>query len=268
MIDYATEHDYHVLLTVSREKEIIERRNIQNLVGMRVEGLLVCLSQETTARDIFRTVRKMNIPLVFFDRAFEDLGFSTVTFDDRTGAIDGVNRVIREGCTQIAHFAGYSTTNIGKRRIEGFTEALKNNGIPVRKEWIIEGGFDVQDGYESFRKLNRTGHRPEVIFTVNDRVALGAYKAAKEAGLRIPEDIGIFGYGFCETTDFFDPPLSVINQDPRRIAVEAIKLLIDEIDSSGKKTSRKRTMCIEEEFLWRRSVRGSTGAEDTGPSTF
>ena len=52
----------------------------------------------------------------------------------------------------------------------------------------------MNDGYESFKKLISSGNLPEVVFTVNDRVALGAYKAAKEAGLRIPEDIGIFGY--------------------------------------------------------------------------
>ena len=255
MIDQATEQNYRVILTVSREKEEIERQNIQTLAGMRVEGLLVCLSQETVDREIFRTVEKMKIPLVFFDRAFEDLGFSTVTFDDRTGAIDGLNRVIREGYTRIAHFAGSSNTNIGKRRIEGFTAALKDNKIPIKKEWIIEGGFEMKDGYESFKKLNRTGHLPEIIFAVNDRVALGAYKAAKEAGVKVPEDIGIFGFGFCETTDFFYPPLTVINQDPRKIAVEAIRLLIDEIDNPGKKSRKKSTIRVEEEFLWRSSVK-------------
>jgi LacI family transcriptional regulator len=94
---------------------------------------------------------------------------------------------------------------------------------------------------------------PEVIFTVNDRVALGAYKAAKEAGIRIPEDIGIFGYGFNEITDFFDPQLTVINQDPRKMGLEAVKLLINEIEKKTK--SDKSIIYIEEEFLWRKSVR-------------
>lgn len=255
MIDYATEHNYYVILTVSREKQAIEKQNIENLIGMRVDGLLVCLSQETVDRDIFRTVEKMKIPLVFFDRAFDNLKFSTVTFNDKSGAENGLNRIIREGYTRIAHIAGYSTTNIGKLRIEGFTEALKKSRIPVKKEWIIQSGFELKDGYESFKKLNSTGNLPEIIFTVNDRVALGVYKAAKEAGLRIPEDIGIVGYGFSETTDFFDPPLTVINQDPRRIAVEAVKLLINEIENMGKSAKSRSSIIIDEEFLWRKSVK-------------
>ena len=253
MIDYATEHNYYVILTVSREKEKIEKQNIENLIGMRVDGLLVCLSQETTERDVFNIVHKMKIPLVFFDRAFDSLKFSRVVFNDKPGAAKSVNLIIEKGFTKIAHFAGYSKTNIGKLRSEGFIEALRKNKIPVVKEWIIEGGFELKDGYESFKRLNRSGSLPEVIFTVNDRVALGAYKAAKEVGLRIPEDIGIFGFGFNEITDFFDPQLTVINQDPRKMGLEAIKLLINEI---GKGTGVHPTqILVEEEFLWRKSVK-------------
>lgn len=253
MIDYATEHNYYVILTVSREKENIEKQNIENLIGMRVDGLLVCLSQETTDRHVFTTVGKMKIPLVFFDRAFENMKFSKVVFNDKPGAANSLNSIIREGYTKIANFAGYSKTNIGKERTEGFIEALSKNKIPVRKEWILEGGFELKDGYESFKKLNSLGNLPEVIFAVNDRVALGAYKAAKEAGLRIPEDIGIFGFGFNEITDFFDPQLTVINQDPRKMGLEAIKLLINEIEKKTKNGQSK--ICIEEEFLWRKSVK-------------
>jgi LacI family transcriptional regulator len=256
MIDYATEHNYHVILTVSREKSEIERKNIENLIGMRVDGLLVCLSQETTDRQVFNMVKKMKIPLVFFDRAFDNMKFSRVIFNDNLGATNSINHILREGYTKIANFAGYSSTNIGKERTEGYIESLLKNEIPIRKEWTLESGFELKDGYESFKKLNSSGNIPEVIFTVNDRVALGAYKAAKEAGLRIPEDIGIFGFGFNEITDFFDPQLTVINQDPRKMGYQAIKLLISEIEKKSK--AGKSIIFIEEEFLWKNSVKRKT----------
>jgi LacI family transcriptional regulator len=253
MIDYASEKHYHVILTVSREKQSIEKQNIENLIGMRVDGLLVCLSQETTDRKVFAKVGKMNIPLVFFDRAFENMKFSRVVFNDKPGAVNSLTQIIMEGHSRIAGFSGYSKTNIGKERLEGFIDTLVKNKIPVRKEWIIEGGFEVNDGYESFNKLNSQGNLPEVIFTVNDRVALGAYKAIKEAGLRIPEDIGVFGYGFSEITDFFDPQLTVINQDPRKMGLEAARLLIDEIELKTK--PGRTTIYIDEEFLWKKSIK-------------
>jgi LacI family transcriptional regulator len=253
IIDYATEHGYHVILTVSREKADIERKNIDNLIGMRVDGLLICLSQETTDREVFRKVKKMKIPLVFFDRVFRDLKFSSVVFNDKSGAVNSLNLLIREGYSEIAIFAGYAHTNIGKERAEGFIEALSKNNIRLKKEWILEGGFELKDGYESFNKLYRSGNMPEIIFAVNDRVALGAYKAAREAGLRIPEDIGILGYGFNEITDFFNPQLTVINQDPRKIGFEAIKLLLNEIEN--KRKGGLSEIWIDEELLWRNSVK-------------
>jgi LacI family transcriptional regulator len=253
MIDYATEHGYHAILTVSREKAEMEKKNIDNLIGMRVDGLLICLSQETTDRQVFRKVRKMEIPIVFFDRIFEDTKFSRVVFNDKSGAKNSLSLIIREGYKEIAVFAGYSYTNIGKERTEGYIEALSLNKIQVKKEWILEGGFELKDGYESFMKLYSSGKMPEIIFAVNDRVALGAYKAAREAGLRIPEDIGIMGYGFNEITDFFNPQLTVINQDPRKMGFEAIKLLISEIENKGK--CGLSEIWIEEELLWRNSVK-------------
>jgi LacI family transcriptional regulator len=253
MIDYASEHNYYVIVTVSREKESIEKQNIENLIGMRVDGLLVCLSQETTKRQVFSKVGKMKIPLVFFDRSFENMKFSRVVFNDIPGAVNSLTRIIKEGYSKIACFSGYTKTSIGKERYEGFIETLLKNKIPVWKEWIIEGGFELEDGYRSFKRLNKSVNLPEVIFTVNDRVALGAYKAAREAGLRIPEDIGIFGYGFSEITDFFDPQLAVINQDPRKMGREACSLLINEIEKKIKSGGNK--IYLEEEFLWRKSVR-------------
>jgi LacI family transcriptional regulator len=195
----------------------------------------------------------MKIPLVFFDRAFENMKFSRVIFNDNLGATNSLNLILQEGYSKIANFAGYSNTNIGRERTEGYIETLSKNKIPIRKEWTLESGFELKDGYESFKKLNRSGDLPEVIFTVNDRVALGAYKAAKEAGLRIPEDIGIFGFGFNEITDFFDPQLTVINQDPRKMGFQAIKLLISEIEKETK--PGQSIIYIEEEFLWKNSVK-------------
>jgi LacI family transcriptional regulator len=252
MIDYATEKKYHVILTVSREKEIHELKNIENLIGMRVDGLLICLSQETKDRQIFTQIKKMKIPMVFFDRAFENLGFPTVVFDDKAGALNAVDQVIKSGYTGIAHFAGYSSVSIGRERTEGYILALKKHNLPLRKEWILEGGYELQDGYDSFMKLFTMGELPEVIFTVNDRVALGTYKAARECGIKIPSDLGVFGYGFSETTDLFQPPLTIINQDPRKMGQQAIALLLDLIDN--KSGAKPENVILNEEFLWRKSI--------------
>jgi LacI family transcriptional regulator len=252
IIDCAYDRGYQVLLAVSRENEEIEKKNIRNLIGKRVDGLLVCLSQHTSDHGIFESVRKMEIPLVFFDRSLAGTGFSSVVFDDYKGVRIAIDRLVAGGYSRIAHFAGYSTTNIGKERLEGYKAALIKNGISVRDEWILEGGYELNDGYRSFMKLCEIKQEPEIVLAVNDRVALGAYKAVKELGLSVPDDIGIIGFGFAETARMFNPPLTVISQDPRKMGQIAANRLIDEIRSLSVSGEEIR---IDEEFQWNDSVK-------------
>jgi LacI family transcriptional regulator len=253
IIDYATDKGYRVILTVSRENEKVEKLNIENLIGMRVDGLLICVSQKSHDKEIYDQIKRMRIPLVFFDRLIPNLNFSSVVFDDKSGAIDALDELINSGYTRIAHFAGYSGINIGKDRLDGYLSSLQKHNIPVRKEWIIEGGYEFKDGQKSFKKLLALNHFPELIFTVNDRVALGAYNSAIEAGLKIPEDIGIMAYGFSETTDLFNPQLSVINQDPRKMGLISAMNLFNEI--KVKSVNKITQTTIEEKFLWKSSVK-------------
>ena len=252
IIDAATARNYHVILTVSRENEQNQRKNIENLIGMRVDGLLVCVSQATSDPEIFEYIQKFNTPLVFFDRVLDGLGFSTVVFNDRQGTIDALDEVIAAGYKNIAHFAGYQSLSIGRERCEGYKTALKKNGIPVNEDWIIESGFEVEDGYQSFMKLLDKGDLPEIILAVNDRVALGAYKAIRRSGLDIPGDIGIIGYGFSETAQLFSPSLTIINQDPRKMGLIAVNTLIDEILEEEKR--EPLSIVIDEDFQWKTSV--------------
>ena len=253
IIDAVAEKNYSVFVTVSRENQNNEKLNIQKLIGMRVDGLLVCVSQQTSNQQIFNQIKKLNIPLVFFDRKLEGLDFPSITFDDRNGAISALEKIIEQGYNKIAHFAGYSNVGIGKERYLGFKYALEKNGIEIRPEWIIEGGFEIKDGYNAFNKIYELNNLPEIIVTVNDRVASGVYKAINEKGLKIPEDIGIVGFGFSETAKAFSPSLSIINQDPRKIGCRAASLLLELINN--KQTDVSHNVIIEEEFLWHNSIR-------------
>jgi LacI family transcriptional regulator len=253
IIDAAREREYHIILTVSREKEKNETDNIRNLIGMRVDGLLVCLSQQSVKHSIFDEIKRMNIPLVFFDRAFRELEFNRVVFNDRIGTLEAMHQLISAGYRKIAHFAGYAATSVGKERRSAYLEALSINGLPVTDQWIIEGGYEIEDGFKAFGELLATGNLPEIILTVNDRVALGAYKAIRRAGLRIPEDISIVGYGFSETAQLFSPTLSIINQDPRKMGSIAANLLLDEIEGNSIRSGMQ--VLIDEDFQWNTSVR-------------
>jgi LacI family transcriptional regulator len=219
---------------------------------MRVDGLLVCVSQRTSDSHVFDEVKKKNIPFVFFDRQLEGMGFKSVTFNDEIGAIDALDQIIKNGYSSIAHFAGYLNVSIGQKRCKGYRIALEKNGLKIDPAWILEAGFEIQDGYNSFMKLYQAKKIPEIIFTVNDRVALGAYKAIKEVGMDIPKDIGIIGFGFSETAQMFSPTLSIIHQDPRKLGTTALEVLIEEIQNPMQ--NKTRNIIIEEKFIWNNSI--------------
>jgi LacI family transcriptional regulator len=242
IIDTATEKNYNVFVTVSRENQNNEKLNLQKLIGMRVDGLLVCVSQQTDNPQIFDRIKKLNIPLVFFDRRFEGLNFPSISFDDRNGAIVALEKIIEAGYTKIAHVAGYANVSIGKERCQGFKQALNNKSVEIKSDWIIEGGFEIADGYNAFMKLYRSNNLPEIIFAVNDRSALGVYRGAKEVGVRIPEDIGIAAFGFNEIAQTFTPPLSIINQNPRKIGLAAANMLIEQIVNKNSNERKQITI--------------------------
>jgi len=232
IIDAAAKHGYHVMLTVSRENADIEKENIITLLAHRVDGLLIAVSKDTTDIAIYERVKRRNVPLVFFDRALKGIGFSSVGIDDRTAASELVTYAIECGYKNIAHLAGSLTIDIGRERHTGYLETLKKYNIPIDEDWIICGGFDKISGYNGCRKLLERDRLPEVIFASNDRIAQGAYKAIKEAGLKIPYDIGVIALGHREFAELLSPTLTIIDSSPEVLGQRAMEVLNDEMTGS------------------------------------
>jgi LacI family transcriptional regulator len=232
IMDAAAKHGYHVMLTVSRESADIEKGNIVTLLAHRVDGLLIAISKETTDIAIYETVKRRDVPLVFFDRAIQGIGFSSVGIDDRIAASELVAYAIKCGYKNIAHLAGSLTIDIGRERHTGYLETLNKYGIPIEEDWIIFGGFDKISGYNGCRKLLKRDRLPEVIFASNDRIAQGAYNAIKEAGLKIPDDIGVIALGHREFAELLSPTLTIIDSSPEVLGQRAMEVLFDEMISS------------------------------------
>jgi LacI family transcriptional regulator len=239
IMDSAAQNGYHIILTVSREDPAIEKENILTLLSMRVDGLLVAISKDTVDKEIFQTIAKFKTPMVFFDRSIEGLGFSSVGIDDRLAAAAIVEYAIQCGYKNIAHLAGSQKIAIGRNRCAGYLDMLKKYGITVRNDWIIEGGFDRNSGYTGFKKLYKRDNCPEVIFAANDRIAQGAYKAIRERGMRIPDDIGVIALGHSEFAEILSPSLTISDCPPDILGKTAMDLLAKEIENSESRHTQK-----------------------------
>ena len=243
----AFDNNYEIIMTVSQENVENELVHLHTLLSMRVDGLLVSVTEQTKDKTIFETIKKRGIPLVFFDRVVEGVGFSTVTADDEQGTYNAINAVIKSGYTKLAHLAGYSYTNIGKKRLTGFKNAMKDNDLDVPGAWVVETGFSENDGYSGFLKLFRSGDLPQVIFAVTYPVALGVLLAAQEAGISIPEDVQVLSFGGSNYNRFVTPSISYIDQPAEEIGKKATELLLAEIKNP--ETREERHIVVPTELV-------------------
>lgn len=247
--NFALSHQYQAFLTVSHESAELQKKQIQALLSMRVDGIIISVSQDTKDFEIFEVARKRRVPLVFMDRIPDMTNCNTVTVDDKGAAFKAIDHAIKLGYKRIAHFAGHTNINIGRERMIGFQKAMNENGLIVNPSWVIEGDFDEKSGYDSFMKLYREKNLPDFILAVTYPTALGIYNAAKEVGLSIPEDIDLICFGNSEVQNFLSPPLSCVNQPTDQLAANSMNLLIENINNID--NFEYKTIIIDTELVLR-----------------
>ena len=203
---------YTLILCQSNEEYEREVINIDVLLNHRVAGIIVSISENTKNGAHFKRVIDRKTPLVFFDRVCEDIYTTRVIIDDKNGAFEAVNFLIKKGYKGIAHLAGPKNLTNSKQRYAGYVEALKKNKLAVNKDFILFGGMNEADGYASMDKILKMKKRPDAIFAVNDPVAIGAYQRIKEAGLKIPKDIALIGFSNNKIMSLVEPPITTVAQ--------------------------------------------------------
>lgn len=229
----AGESDYEVVLGISLEDEKLEKKHIESMLNMRVDGLLVSVTEQTKDPGRFEIVREMGIDLVFFDRGFSDAGFTYIKVDDKNSAKTGVKSLINSGYKEIAHLAGYQSIEIGRERMSGYLEALKNATLEMPETAIIEGGFSEKDGYNGFKKLLEQYGKPEALFTVTYPVGLGALEYMKENNID-PNEITILAFGSSEFNKHLINPFICIRQPTYKLGQKAFERIVEEMNSNKK----------------------------------
>lgn len=235
----ATKEGYDILLTVSNENAALERQHIERLLAMRVDGLLVSVSQQKPDLGIYQRVRDLHVPLVFFDRQIEGLGFSSVTVDDREGALRAVDYLIREGYRKIAHIAGSHDVEIGRERRSGYEAALREHDIDVYEPWVIEGGFDEWHGYDAFLQILGTGTLPDAVFAVTFPVGLGVHGAVLEHAPDLLETMQILTFGDGGLNEFYTYPHICVRQPTQEMGRRAVEILLAAIEDEASATPRR-----------------------------
>ncbi|GLR15462.1 LacI family DNA-binding transcriptional regulator [Portibacter lacus] len=238
---------YQVIICQSHDDEKLEIENIDALINAQVDGIIMSLTLETSEKNkAIKRIVKKGIPLIFFDRKKDIEGVSTVTINDFEGGYKATQHLIDQGCKEIAHLAGDFAIEIYEDRYKGYREALSDNGIEFREEFLIHTSSKVEDGQKATRALLKLKERPDAIFSASDFVALGAIQELRAQGIKIPQDFCVVGFSNEPFTKFMELSMSTIDQSPRDMGKIAANVFLEQVTNNDNVKIQKKVVLAPE----------------------
>lgn len=225
---------YSVISANTHEQSEAEVKAIDNFISLHVEGIIACLSQNTTDYRHFEEISEMGIPLVFFGRTCLPEKFSCVTANGDIAAQEATQHLIETGSRRIAFIGGPNHLDMVKRRKHGYLEALRENRIPIDRSLVICKKIDYQWALEATMQLLQREDRPDAILAFNDIITFAAFTAIKQTGLHIPEDVALIGFTDDVHAGYVTPKMSAIVDQSSEMGSEACRLLLKNINGDRK----------------------------------
>jgi LacI family transcriptional regulator len=220
----AWEHGLTVMAGVSHGDPDLEAALLDGMQGAPLLGLVY-------ASILTRNVRPLavfgRVPTVLLNCHVPDHSVAAVLPGELLGGYVATLHHNRAGHRRIAHVHGQSWTDPARDRIRGYRRALAEHDILYDPALVLPGNWEPPTGYQQTLALIDLPAPPTAIFLSNDMMALGAYDALKERGLRIPEDVSVIGYDDREIAQFMRPPLSTVVLPHHEMGRQAAETLID-----------------------------------------
>jgi DNA-binding LacI/PurR family transcriptional regulator len=255
--DVAYRRSFRVILCNTDNDPSKETSYVRELRSYHIAGLLIIPAAGADIVGHLRAYASASVPVVCLDRVPDGWKGDAVLVANADGAYQATRHLIQMGHTRLAAIAGPLRLTNAVERLKGFTRALNEAGIEIDPEYVQEAGFDTVTGYQSALRLLRMLPRPTAIFACNDLMAFGVLQAARELGLRCPEDLSIAGFDSLEFTKFTDPSLTSVYQPGYQLGATAARLLLQRVD--GMRSAAKKFL-LPTELKKRNSVGPPNGA--------
>lgn len=231
------ERGYSLVLCNTEGDELRMNSNLETLMQKRVDGLLLlCTETHQPSREILQ--RYPSVPTVMMDWAPFDGDSDLIQDNSLLGGDMATQYLINKGHTHIACIAGPLDKTPARLRLEGYRDAMARAGLTILDGNEIIGNFEFSGGFEAMQMLLALEVRPQAVFICNDAMAVGAYLALYQAGLRVPQDIAIVGYDDIELAQYMTPPLTTIHQPKDELGELAIDVLIHRISDPTQQQQR------------------------------
>jgi LacI family transcriptional regulator len=184
-----------------------------------------------------RRLARAQLPCVGVDLEIDGPASQVVMSDNADGAAQAVRHLHELGHRRIATITGMIESRPGVDRLKGFRAAIQELGLAYRDEYVAYGDFYSESGRAATARLLAQPEPPTAIFAASDLMALGAVRAATEAGLSVPEDLSVVGFDDIQIAPHVNPPLTTVRQDKAGLGSAAadalISLIEGDVDTSG-----------------------------------
>jgi len=207
------------------EKRILPRISRKGLL----DGILLQTGQK--GDKLIDRLINCDIPMIVAGRPFIANGVSYIDVDNVHAAYHAVNHLIKLGYKHIGTITGPLRGTPGIDRKEGYLKAIREQGWKVDKNLISEGNFTEESGYQAMKQLIPL--KPDAIFAASDAMAIGANRAAREEGWRVPEDIAFIGFDDLPSASQPDIQLTTVHQPIVHFGFRAVEALIDLIENGS-----------------------------------
>lgn len=250
----ALKHGYQVLLGDTQNDARLEEQYLNVLPQRQVDGMIFL-----TARIRKELMEEMarQFPIVLACEYLEGADIPTVSIDNISSARKATEHLIRLGHCRIAHLSGPMNIILSRDRLRGYQQALAQHELEADAALVQEGDFTYESGYNLTLKLLALEKPPTAIFAANDEMAIGAIKAVRHRGGRIPDDVAVVGFDDIQMASIFEPSLTTIAQPMFEIGQKAMELLLALIEGTS---ARRRQLVLPDRLV----IRDSCGGERSG----
>lgn len=240
--DRAHELGFNLVICNTDNERNKEIKYIQLLRQKSVDGIVVATGVSND--ELLKELINQKVPIALVARDMSMLALSAVLVDDFAGGYNAASYLVQLGHKRIATIAENLNVTSSKDRVRGYRHALTEAGLPYDEKLVQISDFSVEGGKRTAGKLLDQTERPTAIFACNDLLAIGAFQAAKERGIGIPDQLSIVGFDNTILATITDPPLTTIAQPIQAMGQQVIDLITQEINND--KTVKQRVVLLPE----------------------
>ncbi len=259
----ANKRGYNVIVGLSNESFAKEVINMQMLANGSIDGFILSIAKETLQQQDyhhFNETISQGMPIVMFDRVIHEINCDKVIIDDMKGSKNAVDKLLRNGCKNVAIITTKDYVSVGRLRTQGYLQALEDHKMSPDAKLILKVDDELvsEDHLDSLEveieSLFKENQNIDGVFAVNELYAIIAMKVARKMGLKIPDDIQFIGFTDGVLSKHATPSLTTVSQHGQQMGEKAADLLINKLENEEEE-EHFETIVIETNLIERESTK-------------